>query len=134
MIRFKKFKTLKKIKMNLSEEYEAELFGSINSDTFRVFFKKKLPNIVDQATAKVHISPFHDIPLYSEKGSNFYRMIVRMPRWTNAKMEVSKTEPFNPIKHTCRKQSLKFVENVFPFHGVIWNYGSFPQTWVFFNL
>ncbi len=25
-------------------------------------------------------------------------MVVEVPRWTNAKMEISKEEPFNPIK------------------------------------
>lgn len=25
-------------------------------------------------------------------------VVVEVPRWTNAKMEISKEEPFNPIK------------------------------------
>lgn len=37
------------------------------------------------------ISPFHDIPLYvdpSEK--SIVNMVVEIPRWTNAKVEVKK--------------------------------------------
>jgi len=34
------------------------------------------------------ISPFHDIPLYSDKDNSVFNMVVEIPRWTNAKMEV----------------------------------------------
>ncbi|RNA00412.1 inorganic pyrophosphatase [Brachionus plicatilis] len=115
--------------MNLSVEYEPEFFGTQGSDTFRIFFKKILPNVVDQEFAKVFISPFHDIPLYSEIAPNIHRMVVRMPRWTNARMEINKKEPFNPIKQDSSHQVLRYFDNIFPFHGVLWNYGSFPQTW-----
>lgn len=55
-------------------------------------------------------------------------MIVEIPRWTNAKMEVSKEEPFNPIKQDVKKNRLRYVRNCFPHHGYIWNYGAFPQV------
>jgi inorganic pyrophosphatase len=35
------------------------------------------------------ISPFHDIPLFANAEKTEYNMIVEVPRWTNAKMEVS---------------------------------------------
>lgn len=35
------------------------------------------------------ISPLHDIPLYANDEKTIYNMIVEIPRWTNAKMEVS---------------------------------------------
>jgi inorganic pyrophosphatase len=35
----------------------------------------------------------------------------------------------NPIKQDMKKGNLRFVRNVFPFHGYIWNYGCLPQTW-----
>lgn len=35
------------------------------------------------------ISPFHDIPLYHDQSKNIFNMVVEIPRWTNAKMEVS---------------------------------------------
>lgn len=34
------------------------------------------------------ISPFHDIPLYHDQPNNVFNMVVEIPRWTNAKMEV----------------------------------------------
>ena len=37
----------------------------------------------------VPISPFHDIPLYANEEQTILNMIVEIPRWTNAKMEVS---------------------------------------------
>jgi len=35
------------------------------------------------------ISPFHDIPLYADAEKTTFNMVVEVPRWTNAKMEVS---------------------------------------------
>jgi len=37
----------------------------------------------------VPVSPFHDIPLYANSQQTILNMIVEVPRWTNAKMEVS---------------------------------------------
>lgn len=34
------------------------------------------------------ISPFHDIPLVASAEQHTYNMVVEVPRWTNAKMEV----------------------------------------------
>lgn len=56
-------------------------------------------------------------------------MVVEVPRWSNAKMEISLSEPLNPIKQDVKKGALRFVSNVFPHHGYIWNYGALPQTW-----
>jgi hypothetical protein len=109
------------------EEFQTESVGDKNTDGFRVFFKKRLPG---SESAHVYISPFHDVPLYSEAGSNVYRMIVDIPRWTNAVYELALNEPLNPIKQITSGNLLRFDENVFPFHGFIWNYGSLPQTWV----
>ena len=39
----------------------------------------------------VPISPFHDIPLYANEQQTVLNMIVEIPRWTNAKIEVSST-------------------------------------------
>ena len=39
------------------------------------------------------VSPFHDIPLYANETHTILNMIVEVPRWTNAKMEVSFVEP-----------------------------------------
>lgn len=74
------------------------------------------------------VSPFHDIPLFADRDNGILNMIVEVPRWTNAKMETSKEEPFNPIKQDIKKGKLRFVRNCFPHHGYIWNYGAFPQV------
>ena len=36
-----------------------------------------------------YISPFHDIPLYANSERSHLNMVVEIPRWTNAKMEVN---------------------------------------------
>ncbi|KAL1844272.1 hypothetical protein VTJ49DRAFT_2329 [Mycothermus thermophilus] len=36
----------------------------------------------------VPISPFHDIPLFANQEQTILNMIVEIPRWTNAKLEV----------------------------------------------
>lgn len=98
------------------------------------------------------VSPFHDIPLYANEQQTVLNMIVEIPRWTNAKMEVSyvhwpipmassaiarpdysasqisKEEPLNPIKQDIKKGKLRYVRNCFPHHGYLWNYGAFPQV------
>ena len=74
------------------------------------------------------MSPFHDIPLFADQNNGILNMIVEVPRWTNAKMEISKEEAFNPIKQDIKKGRLRFVRNCFPHHGYIWNYGAFPQV------
>lgn len=43
---------------------------------------------------KIPISPFHDIPLHHTP--SILNMIVEIPRFTNAKLEVSKP-PFSPL-------------------------------------
>ncbi|XP_074152637.1 inorganic pyrophosphatase [Sminthopsis crassicaudata] len=74
-----------------------------------------------------YISPFHDIPIYADK--NVFHMVVEVPRWTNAKMEIATKDPLNPIKQDVKKGKLRYIANVFPHKGYIWNYGAIPQTW-----
>ena len=75
------------------------------------------------------ISPWHDIPLFADEGNRNYNMVVEIPRWTNAKMEISTKEPLNPIKQDVKNGALRYVRNPFPHKGYIWNYGALPQTW-----
>ncbi len=44
-------------------------------------------------------------------------------------MEICKEEFLNPIKQDVKKGKLRFVNNVFPHKGYIWNYGALPQTY-----
>ncbi|KAJ5769346.1 hypothetical protein N7520_003905 [Penicillium odoratum] len=77
----------------------------------------------------VPVSPFHDIPLYANPEQTILNMVVEIPRWTNAKQEISKDEFLNPIKQDTKKGKLRFVRNCFPHKGYLWNYGAFPRTW-----
>lgn len=81
------------------------------------------------ANSSVPISPFHDIPLLSDAANKIYNMVVEVPRWTNAKMEIATKEGLNPIKQDVKKDALRYVKNCFPHKGYIWNYGALPQTW-----
>lgn len=89
---------------------------------------------------------------------NIFHMVVEVPRWTNAKMEVqvitcqqfggkhavwtvcticfqiATKDLLNPIKQDVKKGKLRFVANIFPHKGYIWNYGAIPQVcicWVY---
>ncbi|XP_022123308.1 inorganic pyrophosphatase [Pieris rapae] len=97
----------------------AEERGSAYSPDYRVYFKDE----------NGPISPLHDIPLWADAEKRLANMVVEVPRWSNAKMEISLGEPLNPIKQDVKKGALRFVGNVFPHHGYIWNYGALPQTW-----
>jgi len=70
-------------------------------------------------------------------------MVVEIPRGANAKLEISRDEPLNPIKQDVKVRSntkapsatveliyyfqngkLRYVHDKYPF-----NYGALPQTW-----
>ncbi|KAJ0178573.1 hypothetical protein K1T71_005348 [Dendrolimus kikuchii] len=99
--------------------YVTEERGSLYAPDYRVYFR-------DESGP---ISPLHDIPLWADEAQRLVNMVVEVPRWSNAKMEISLGEPLNPIKQDVKKGALRFVSNVFPHHGYIWNYGALPQTW-----
>ncbi|CAG0913437.1 unnamed protein product [Notodromas monacha] len=99
---------------------QAEVRGAEHSENFRIFFKNEDGK---------YVSPFHDIPLYADVDNQVFNMVVEIPRWSNAKMEVATKEPLNPIKQDEKNGKLRFVHNCFPHHGYIWNYGALPQTW-----
>ncbi|KAF7729258.1 Inorganic pyrophosphatase [Apophysomyces ossiformis] len=75
------------------------------------------------------ISPFHDIPLFANEDGTVLNMVVEIPRWTNAKIEIATGEKLNPLKQDVKKGKPRFVRNCFPYKGYVWNYGALPQTW-----
>ncbi|CAL9735547.1 inorganic pyrophosphatase, mitochondrial [Monosporozyma servazzii] len=99
--------------------YSTRQVGAKNTLEYRVFVEED----------GKPVSPFHDIPLYADKENNIFNMVVEIPRWTNAKLEITKEETLNPIIQDTKKGKLRFVRNCFPHHGYIHNYGAFPQTW-----
>lgn len=42
--------------------------------------------------------------------------------------QINKAEALNPIKQDVKKGKPRYVNNCFPYHGYIWNYGAFPQV------
>ncbi|KAG0090351.1 Inorganic pyrophosphatase, partial [Podila epicladia] len=98
-------------------EFSTRVVGSPNTLEHRVFIERN----------GAPVSAFHDIPLYANESKQVFNMIVEIPRWSNAKLEISKDEAFNPIKQDVKKGKLRFVRNCFPHHGYIWNYGALPQ-------
>jgi inorganic pyrophosphatase len=109
--------------------YSTRVVGAPNTLEHRIFIEKD----------GKPISAFHDVPLEASQadlkgvslnaGDRVFNMIVEIPRWTNAKVEISKDEVLNPIKQDVKKGKLRFVRNCFPYKGYIWNYGALPQTW-----
>ncbi|XP_016003479.1 inorganic pyrophosphatase 2, mitochondrial isoform X2 [Rousettus aegyptiacus] len=100
--------------------YRTDERGQPHSPDYRVFLKNE---------AGHYLSPFHDIPLKVDSTANLFNMVVEIPRWTNAKMEIATEEPLNPIKPDVKNGKLRYVANIFPYKGYIWNYGALPQTW-----
>jgi len=70
------------------------------------------------------VSPFHDIPLWVDKAKGIANMVVEIPRGTQPKLEISKSDYLNPIKQDTKNGKLRVVAIKYPF-----NYGAFPQTW-----
>ena len=65
------------------------------------------------------ISPWHDIPLYS----NALNVVFEMPKNSSAIVRVS-TGKGNPIKHVVQSGKLAFFDG-----PIYWNIGILPQTW-----
>lgn len=68
-----------RLTMASSSGYAVRKNGAANTLEHRVYIEKD----------GVPISPFHDIPLYANDQQTVLNMIVEIPRWTNAKLEVS---------------------------------------------
>lgn len=60
-------------------DYTVRKIGAPNTLEHRIFIEEN----------GKPVSPFHDIPLYANSEQTILNMIVEVPRWTNAKMEVS---------------------------------------------
>jgi len=98
--------------------YSSQQCGAKNSLEYKLFIKDAAGNPV---------SPMHDIPM--KAGEGVYNMVVEVPRWSNAKIEIDLKSSLNPLKQDVKKEKLRYVANCFPHHGYIWNYGAIPQTW-----
>jgi inorganic pyrophosphatase len=63
-------------------EYQPRKVGALHTNEFRTYIEKD----------GVPVSPFHDIPLYANEQQTILNMVVEIPRWSNAKLEISKEE------------------------------------------
>ncbi len=63
---------------NVPSAYAVRKNGAPNTLEHRIYIEKD----------GIPVSPFHDIPLYANEQQTVLNMIVEIPRWTNAKMEV----------------------------------------------
>lgn len=110
----------KAIKKNMPlkmTKYGKKIIGSKYSESFKVYILKE-DNI---------ISPFHEIPIFFN--DNNIHVVNEIPRFENAKFEISTKDNFNPITQDMKKGKMRFVANIFPSKGYPWNYGAIPQTW-----
>eukprot|EP00549_Striatella_unipunctata_P025290 CAMPEP_0118684430 /NCGR_PEP_ID=MMETSP0800-20121206/6639_1 /TAXON_ID=210618 ORGANISM="Striatella unipunctata, Strain CCMP2910" /NCGR_SAMPLE_ID=MMETSP0800 /ASSEMBLY_ACC=CAM_ASM_000638 /LENGTH=272 /DNA_ID=CAMNT_0006581135 /DNA_START=74 /DNA_END=892 /DNA_ORIENTATION=+ len=90
-----------------------EVEGEVATESFRLKFKGE----------DAVLSPWHDIP-YKAETEGLYNMVVEIPKYSKAKMEVATKEEFNPIAQDIKKGKLR------DYHGpIFWNYGCIPQTW-----
>lgn len=68
--------------INMASQFKVRKIGAPNTLEHRVYLEKD----------GVPISPFHDVPLYANEQQTILNMIVEIPRWTNAKMEVCEAQ------------------------------------------
>ncbi|KAK1751088.1 inorganic pyrophosphatase [Echria macrotheca] len=109
------------IETTSDEEYTVRKVGRPFTKDYRVYFERRKDGIP--------ISPFHDIPLYHDKDKGILNMVVEVPRWSNAKFEISRDISLNPIVQDTLSDEPRFVKSCFPYKGYLWNYGALPQTW-----
>ena len=90
---------------NANRRYEIIERGQLHTLNYRCYFR--------DVQTKAIVSPFHDIPLVNEQytstanGTTVYNMIVEVPRWTNAKMEINKQLKLNPIVQDIKSGLLR---------------------------
>jgi len=68
-----------------------------------------------------HFTIFH---CGQKKNKHIANFVVEIPKGTQPKLEISKSDYLNPIKQDTKNGKLRYVAYKYPF-----NYGAFPQTW-----
>lgn len=113
--------SLAAIQYNYTTEQRGQRFAEDNS--FSLYFR--------EGSGGDLVSPWHDIPLYyqGDPTNQTLNMIVEIPRFSQAKFEIHREQGLNPIKQDVKAGHLRYLPNLFPWHGHLCNYGAFPQTW-----
>lgn len=73
----------------LGESFRVRHLGQAGTLDYRAYFQR-------DSDGKL-VSPWHDIPLMASSEEKIFNMIVEIPRWSNAKLEISKKQFLNPI-------------------------------------
>eukprot|EP00915_Cephaloidophora_sp_WS-2016_P003512 GHVH01004741.1.p1 GENE.GHVH01004741.1~~GHVH01004741.1.p1 ORF type:complete len:558 (-),score=65.06 GHVH01004741.1:55-1728(-) len=110
-----------------------EVNRSVVEDKDGVLHDERKMFYTEVNTGKV-ISPWHDISLIAHSTPDhisaehglLVNMVVEIPRFCSAKMEISTSHTHNPIiQDKCKKMNrARFYAGPIP-----WNYGALPQTW-----
>ncbi|KAJ1326967.1 nucleosome-remodeling factor subunit [Microdochium nivale] len=104
----------------VAAEYTLREVGGRNTLDWRVWLEND---------GKV-VSFWHDVPVYPvPEDRRIINMVVEIPRWTDGKIEIKRSEPMNPIFHDDKNKLPRFVESVWPHRSYPFLYGSIPQTW-----
>ena len=69
-----------------------------------------------------YISAHKKIRVFHYEQNLFINNLYYLP------LQIATKELLNPIKQDTKKGKLRYVANVFPNHGYIWNYGAIPQV------
>ena len=114
---------------HLRPEQWSRLLSQYASAQVGLRFSSSYKNYAVQSDENKIVSYFHDIPLSLDMEKRTVNMVVEVPRWSNAKFEISTSLEGNPIVQDTKNGKVRFVRNLFPYHGYIHNYGALLQTW-----
>lgn len=92
-------------------------FGTAGSLPYRMIF-------LDEEQKQV--SPWHGIPLHSDKSNLIFNFVCTTPKGTCARLRFATEEPFHPSHHI---ENLSTPSPAHYAENARWNYGLLPQTW-----
>ena len=90
--------------------YKTRVVGALNTLEYKMY-------IEESGSGKI-VSPFHDIPLFADASGKVLNMVVEIPRWTNAKMEVHRFDRFCVSRPYTRLTRIDLQRS----HGSLLNY------------
>ncbi|KAG5508366.1 hypothetical protein JIQ42_08291 [Leishmania sp. Namibia] len=103
--------------------YSTAESGTAAHIAWRMFFK-------DDSTGAI-VSAWHDVPLRPGAAADplVLTCVTEIPKGTRAKLELSKEEPNNPIRHDTSKGEEGPALRYFSYGDIPFNYGFLPRTW-----
>ncbi|KAG5511953.1 hypothetical protein JKF63_07778 [Porcisia hertigi] len=103
--------------------YHTTEHGPATSKAWRMFFNDSSTNAA--------MSAWHDLPLRPGAAADplVFTCVTEIPKGTRAKLELSKEEPYNPIKQDIFKNKEGQPLRYFLYGDMPFNYGFLPRTW-----